>query len=95
VSSIENGSRTPRLAEVLIIELLFGVPAMTVFPEVRQTVGNTTRKRIRSLLSDLRASSPAESPRVSYKAAQLERVLDLLTGDEFDLRDLYRDAQCD
>jgi transcriptional regulator with XRE-family HTH domain len=73
VSRIENGSRTPHLTEVLVIELVFGIPAMTVFPEIRQAIGRRIRRRLKLLLVDTTAAGP--NPRVSYKVAQLQRVL--------------------
>ena len=74
VSRIENGSRTPQLAEVLMFELVFGVPATTIFPQVRLAVGNSVAQRLKHVTADLRGSASLR-PRVSYKAAQLERVL--------------------
>lgn len=74
ISHIENGSRTPQLAEVLMIELVFGVPAVTIFPEIRSAVGDRVSQRIRCIMANLEPSNRFH-PRVSYKAAQLERVL--------------------
>lgn len=74
VSRIENGSRIPHLAEVLMIELIFGVPGVAMFPRVRDVVGRKVRSRLRKLTFQLRNSgSPRQ--RVSYKTAQLECVL--------------------
>ena len=83
VSMIESGSRTPLLAEVLLIELVFGIPAVTIFPEIRQAVGQSVSHRLKRLTADLRACS--SRARRSYKTAQLERVLaSLRTRDDFD-----------
>ena len=71
VSRVENGSRNPTLAEVLMIELVFGVPAIAVFPEVRRAVAGGVRYRVKWLTANLRRSDP----RLSYKTAQLERVM--------------------
>lgn len=71
VSRIENGSRNPTLAEVLVIELVFGVPAVAVFPEIRHAVGAGLRNRLKWLTANLSQSDP----RLSYKTAQLERVM--------------------
>src|SRR6266542_6117949 len=85
VSRIENGSRIPHLAEVLVVELVFGVPAVTVFPQIRQAVGPRIRSRAQALLREVEKSSLAGTPRISYKTAQLERVLaSLRTRDDFD-----------
>jgi transcriptional regulator with XRE-family HTH domain len=90
VSHIENGSRVPHLAEVLVLELVFGVPAVTVFPEIRQAVGHKIRARAQLLLSDLEKSSISGTPRISYKTAQLENVLaSLRSRDGFDQGDPY------
>jgi hypothetical protein len=87
VSRIENGSRMPHLAEVLMIELVFGVPAVTIFPEIRRAVGAGVGRRIRDIMPEPEASDSAQ-PRVSYKAAQLRRVLaSLRSHDEFDQGD--------
>lgn len=74
ISRIENGSRNPTLAEVLAIELVFGVPAVAVFPDIRHAVGIGLRNRLKWLTANLRQSDP----RLSYKTAQLERVMDSL-----------------
>jgi transcriptional regulator with XRE-family HTH domain len=85
ISHIENGSRTPHLAEVLMIELVFGVPAVSVFPQSRQAVGRTVAQRLKHLMADVAKSRTDCNPRASYKTAQLERVLgSLRTRDEFD-----------
>ena len=73
ISHIENGSRTPQLAEVLVIELVFGIPAVTIFPEVRFAVSSRVRRRVTHVLNSLERSGAAPR-RLSYKAAQLERV---------------------
>ena len=84
VSRIENGSRMPLLEEVLIIELVFGVPGMTIFPQVRNVVGKSVCNRVRTLIRDSRQSDDGH-PRLSYKTAQLERVLASLgSRDELD-----------
>jgi hypothetical protein len=58
---------------------------VTIFPEIRQAVGDSMKRRVRRLLSDARGSQAIDSPRVSYKSAQLERVLvSLRTQDDFD-----------
>lgn len=83
VSMIESGSRTPLLAEVLVIELVFGIPAVTIFPRIRQAVGQSVSRRLKRLTADLRNCS--SHARRSYKTAQLERVLaSLRTRDDFD-----------
>jgi transcriptional regulator with XRE-family HTH domain len=85
VSYVESGLRRPHLAEVLMIELVFGVPAVTIFPEIRQAVGDAMKRRVSQLLADARIAVTIDSPRVSYKSAQLERVLaSLRTHDDFD-----------
>lgn len=71
ISRIENGSRHPTLAEVLVIELVFGVPAVAVFPDIRHAVGAKLRNRLKWLTASLSQSDP----RLSYKTAQLERVM--------------------
>jgi len=84
ISHIENGSRTPHLAEVLMIELVFGIPAVTIFPEIRSNVGTRIGHRVRQIVADMGESDSAHQ-RVSYKAAQLQRVLaSLRSRDEFD-----------
>jgi transcriptional regulator with XRE-family HTH domain len=84
VSHIENGSRTPHLAEVLMIELLFGIPAITIFPQIRSNVGARMGHRVRQIMVDLSESDSAHA-RVSYKTAQLQRVLaSLKSRDELD-----------
>ena len=89
ISHIENGSRTPQLAEVLMIELVFGVPAVTIFPEIRLAVGSSISRRLQSIVDDLEGSDSFQ-PRVSYKAAQLERVLASLRSREpFDQSEKY------
>lgn len=89
ISHIENGSRTPQLAEVLMIELVFGVPAVTIFPEIRSAVGTGVSHRVRRIMADL-PESDSFHPRVSYKAAQLERVLaSVRSREEFDQSDKY------
>jgi transcriptional regulator with XRE-family HTH domain len=75
LSRIENGSRHPRLTEMLILELVLGLPALTVFPEIRQSVDREMSSRIRSLLRDVSRTDGRKTPRVSYKNAQLERLL--------------------
>ena len=85
ISRIENGSRNPNLAEVLVIELVFGVPGVAIFPEVREVVGQRVRRRLRRLTNEL-GGTESVNPRVAYKTAQLERVLgSLLSEDGFDL----------
>jgi DNA-binding XRE family transcriptional regulator len=88
VSRIENGTRMPHLAELLIYELLFGVPAVVFFPQIRDRVGSKMAARARMLLSEIERSSGVERPRISYKAAQLERVVASLTRDGFDAGEL-------
>ena len=89
ISHIENGSRTPQLAEVLMMELVFGVPAVTIFPEIRSAVGTGVSHRVREIMADL-PESDSFHPRVSYKAAQLERVLASVgSREEFDQSDKY------
>ena len=75
VSRIENGTRVPHLAELLVLELLFGVPATVFFPQIRDTIGQRVGERARLLLAEIERSAATESPRISYKAAQLERVV--------------------
>ena len=83
IAMIESGSRTPLLAEVLVIELVFGIPAVTIFPQIRQAVGQAVSHRVKRLTSELIGSSI--HARRSYKTAQLERVLaSLRTRDDFD-----------
>lgn len=90
ISRIEDGSRTPHLAQVLVIELVFGVPGVTVFPQIREAAGGCVRDRAKQMLADLRNSSLAAHPRVSYKTAQLERVLaSLKSRDEFNQGEPY------
>jgi len=74
ISHIENGSRTPHLAEVLMIELVFGVPAVSIFPQVRSVIGPRIRRRLAHVLADCRLATSSH-PKVSYKTAQLERVV--------------------
>ena len=89
ISHIENGSRTPQLAEVLMIELVFGIPAVTIFPQIRLTVGSRVSHRLKRVMADLREPD-SDNPRVSYKAAQLERVLaSLRSREEFDQSEKY------
>jgi len=89
ISHIENGSRTPQLAEVLMIELVFGIPAVTIFPQIRLAVGTRVGHRVKRIMADLRESDSIH-PRVSYKAAQLERVLaSLKSREEFDQGEQY------
>ena len=84
ISHIENGSRTPQLAEVLMIELVFGIPAVTIFPQIRLAVGPRVGHRLRRIMADLQECDSVH-PRVSYKAAQLERVLASVgSREEFD-----------
>jgi len=89
ISRIENGSRTPQLAEVLMIELVFGVPAVTIFPDIRLAVGTTISHRVRRIVADLREFG-SNHRRMSYKTAQLERVLaSLRSRDDFGQGDKY------
>ena len=89
ISHIENGSRTPQLAEVLMIELVFGVPAVTIFPQIRLAVGTKVSHRVKRIMAGLREFDSGH-PRVSYKTAQLERVLaSLRSRDELDQSDRY------
>ena len=74
ISHIENGTRTPLLAEVLMIELVFGIPAVTIFPQIRLAVGAQVGHRLKRIVAGL-PKFDALHPRVSYKTAQLERVL--------------------
>ena len=79
ISRVENGSRNPTLTEVLKFELVFGIPAVKIFPEIRRAVAGGVRNRLKWLTANLRQSDP----RLSYKTAQLERVTALLkTRDE-------------
>ena len=82
VSRLEKGSRIPRLPELLIIELVFGVAASAMFPHVHRTVLDSVRGRLERLRRRTNRLKPAP-PRVTYKIAQLDRVLD-------SLRDLER-----
>jgi hypothetical protein len=67
-----------------MIELVFGVPAVTIFPQIRQAVGQSVSGRVRRLIADLSDSYLPTNPRVSYKTAQLERVVaSLRTRDDF------------
>lgn len=89
ISHIENGSRTPQLAEVLIIELVFGIPAVTIFPEIRLAVGSRVGYRLKRIMAGFREDNSFH-PRMSYKAAQLERVLASLRSHEsFDPSEKY------
>ncbi len=89
ISHIENGSRTPQLAQVLMIELVFGVPAVTVFPQIRVAVGTRVSHRVKRIMADLREFDSGH-PRVSYKVAQLERVLaSLRSRESFDPSEKY------
>ena len=82
ISYIENGSKNPQLAEVLVIELVFGIPAAAIFPEIRHAVGARVRNRLKWLTANLRRSDP----RLSYKTTQLERVMaSLRTRDSSDV----------
>lgn len=81
ISQIENGSRTPQLAEVLMIELVFGVPAVTIFPQIRLAVGTQVGHRLKRIMAGLREFDSFR-PRLSYKSAQLERVLASLRSRE-------------
>jgi len=84
VSHIETGIRMPHLAEVLIIELIFGVPAVMIFPQIRLAVGMRLGHRLRRVVSAI-GESDSTDPRMSYKAAQLRRVLaSLRSRDEFE-----------
>lgn len=90
ISHIENGSRTPQLAEVLMIELVFGIPAVTIFPQIRLAVGTQVGHRLKRIMSGLPEFDSIHNPRVSYKAAQLERVLaSLRSRDESDQGETY------
>lgn len=85
ISRIENGLRTPQLTEVLMIELVFGIPAVTIFPEIRSLVGRHVGRRVKRIMGDLQDSEDGGHRRVSYKTAQLGRVLaSLRSHDEFD-----------
>ena len=75
ISYIETGNRTPRLAEVLKIELIFGVPAVTIFPQIRNAVGHSVSGRVKRMIADLTDPSLPTNARVLYKTAQLERVV--------------------
>jgi transcriptional regulator with XRE-family HTH domain len=89
VSHIENGSRTPQLAEVLMIELVFGIPAVTIFPQIRVAVGPKVSHRVRQIMTNVEESDSVH-PRMSYKSAQLKRVLaSLRSRNEFDPSDTY------
>jgi len=83
VSRIEHGSRVPHLSEVLIIELVFGVPGVAIFPEIRDAVAPGISRRVRRLIRDARAAGTVHR-RISYKAAQLERVVSSLRSRDVD-----------
>ena len=74
ISRLEGGSRLPRLPELLVIELLSGAAASTIFPEFRRRVGSAAIERLERLQAELGQSDLAH-PRVAYKSAQLTRVL--------------------
>jgi transcriptional regulator with XRE-family HTH domain len=89
ISHIENGSRTPHLSEVLMIELVFGIPAVTIFPQIRLAVGTQVGHRLKRIMAGL-PESDSPCPRMSYKAAQLERVLaSVRSREEFGQSDKY------
>ena len=89
ISHIESGTRTPQFAEVLMIELIFGIPAVTIFPEVRHALGQRVSQRLKSLLADPRTSCMTNNTRASYKPAQIKRVLaSLRSHDECDRTDV-------
>lgn len=93
VSRIENGIRTPLLTEVLMIELVFGVPAFVIFPEIRAAVGRQVSQRVKRIMGDLETSSAGHHRRVSYKTAQLTRVLaSLRSQDDCDQSGTHRGA---
>ena len=87
ISHMENGTRTPQLAEVLMIEFVFGIAAATIFPKIRSTVGAQINRRVRRIMTNLQESE-FNHPRMSYKAAQLERVLaSVRSREKFDRSD--------
>jgi transcriptional regulator with XRE-family HTH domain len=75
LSRIENGSRHPRLTEMLLLELVLGLPAVMLFPQIRQSIAREICVRAEALLASTQSTSTAASPRVLYKNAQLERLL--------------------
>ena len=89
ISYIESGARTPQFAEVLMIELIFGIPAVKIFPEVRQALAQRINRRLKFLLADPKISCMTKNARASYKPAQLKRVLaSLRSHDEYDRTDV-------
>lgn len=74
ISRLESGDRTPDFVEGLMIELLLGMPGGAIFVQARNTARLVVANRLRRLKSRLLTSSPPLQ-RVSYKTAQLDRVL--------------------
>lgn len=73
VSRLENGSRSPQLADVLAIELVFGLGIGIVFPHLRENLRHEVIVRVERLITSIGASR--STARKMYKVAQLERVL--------------------
>jgi transcriptional regulator with XRE-family HTH domain len=77
VSRIENGSRMPRVSDLLVIEMLTGVTGSTIFVKVRRRELRRVRSRLERLCVAVRESASSD-PRQSYKSARLDRVLESL-----------------
>lgn len=74
VCRLERGSRTPLLAEALVIELVFGVPVKAIFAEFHEAVTTTLLGRARDLRSRLRKVSQG-SDELSLKTSRLDSLL--------------------
>ena len=81
VSRLEDGSRIPNLFEALMLELVFEMGTTLIFELLHQRARQSLIQRIEALKAGLVASS-SRHRRVSYKTAQLDRLLVLLQAKE-------------
>lgn len=70
---LEDGAKAPLFQEALITELVLGASAGDIFPEAKQTARRKVLRRLHALQRKL-TRTRSTNPRLSYKAAQLERV---------------------
>lgn len=77
ISRMEDGSRLPNIFEGLMLELVFEMDCGLIFDGLREKARNELVQRIRNLKAEA-AGSPYSRRRMSYKTAQLDRLLVLL-----------------
>jgi transcriptional regulator with XRE-family HTH domain len=83
VSRLENGSRLPRFAEALMLELVLGMVSAAMFHGLADTARDQVAQRVDRLRSQL-GQSASPGPRASYKKSQLDRIAASLRRHEAD-----------